>query len=63
MINFTILLSIFIFIFSLLGMELYANVVKFDDDNLPIKCVEGDSRKINQCLGNGKSLRINFDNL
>jgi hypothetical protein len=44
-------------------MELYANVVKFDDNNLPIKCVEGDSRKINQCLGNGKSLRINFDNL
>jgi len=45
--NFTILLSVFIFIFSLLGMELYANVVKFNNDNHPIKCVEGDSRNIN----------------
>ena len=63
MINFTILLSVFIFIFALLGMELYANVVKFNNANRPIKCVEGDSRNINQCLGTGSSLRINFDNL
>lgn len=63
MINFTVLLSVFIFIFSLLGMELYSNVIKFNDDNHPIRCNEGDTQSINQCLSKGKSLRNNFDNL
>lgn len=30
MLNFIILLTLFIFIYALLGMELYANLVKFD---------------------------------
>jgi hypothetical protein len=63
MINFTILLSVFIFIFSLLGMELYSNVIKFNAENKPLRCVDGEPNDIKDCLSKGKSLRINFDNL
>lgn len=34
--NFSVLLFIFMFIYSLLGMELFAYKVKFDDDNKPM---------------------------
>ena len=34
--NFSVLLFIFMFIYSLLGMELFAYKVKFDDENKPM---------------------------
>lgn len=41
MMNFLILLALFILVYGLLGMELYANLIKFDDNNEPVKCKEG----------------------
>lgn len=64
MLNFMILLLVFIFIFSLLGMELFSNTVKFNKEGIPIFCNETvDFIKIDECLSQGKSLRLNFDNL
>jgi hypothetical protein len=54
MLNFMILLSLFIFIYALLGMELYANEVKFDPSNVPVDCVESD---LADCARRGRSLR------
>ena len=36
MIHFLTLLFLFIFIYALLGMELYGNLIKFDADGNPI---------------------------
>jgi hypothetical protein len=55
MLNFFVLLFVLLFIYALLGMELYANQVKFDSDNKPLDC------DLNRCLGTGDSLRTNFD--
>jgi hypothetical protein len=38
MLNFLVLLFVFIFIFALLGMELYANSIKFDEEGKPLDC-------------------------
>jgi voltage-dependent calcium channel L type alpha-1D len=56
--NFLVLLALFLFIYALLGMELYANNVKFDENDQPVKC-----ETFKYCLENGKSPRINFDGL
>lgn len=34
--NFSVLLFIFLYIFTLIGMELFANYVKFDSDGNPV---------------------------
>ena len=47
--NFSVLLFLFIFTYSILGMELFANRVKFDDNGFPSKT--------------GQSPRGNFDNI
>jgi|LauGreDrversion4_2_1035121.scaffolds.fasta_scaffold25026_2 voltage-dependent calcium channel L type alpha-1D len=57
--NFLVLLFLFIFIYSLLGMEVYANRVKFNEDGSALDC----SKEAYYCLKNGKSPRLNFDNL
>ena len=57
--NFSILLFLFIFTYALLGMELFAQRVKFDEDSNPIDpdyCNDLDG-----CALRGKSLRLNFD--
>ena len=46
--NFSILLFIFMFIYSLLGMELFAYNVKFDDNDEPI---QNDDESISQTKG------------
>ena len=46
--TFAILLALFIFMYAIIGMELFANIVKFDDNNA-------------KDLINGKSPRFNFD--
>ena len=51
--TFTLLLVMFMFIFTLLGMELFGHKVKFDDNDTP---VDPDS-------GLGESPRPNFDNV
>ena len=38
--NFSVLLFLFIFVYTLLGMELFAYRIAFDDDNMPIKSDE-----------------------
>ena len=52
--NFSVLLFLFMFTYALLGMELYANKIKFDQYNNPVDCEED-----KDCLG--ESLRTNFD--
>eukprot|EP00347_Sterkiella_histriomuscorum_P019834 403340124 len=57
--NFSVILFLFIFTFALLGMELFAYRIKFDDNNQPINidsCNDEDG-----CVGLGKSPRLNFD--
>jgi len=49
--TFSVLLLMFMFIFTLLGMELYGHKINFDEQDYP---VEGES---------GMPLRPNFDNL
>ena len=51
--TFTLLLVMFMFIFTLLGMELLGHKVKFDDNDMP---VDPDSDL-------GSSIRPNFDNV
>ncbi len=48
--NFAILLGLFIFIFALIGRELFANQVKFNSQN-------------QMDLENGESMRVNFDTI
>lgn len=48
--DFSLLLGIFMLVFSLIGREIYSNSVKFDDDDRATKD-----------LVNGKSRRLNFD--
>lgn len=57
--NFTILLFLFIFTYALLGMELFANRIKFDVNNNPIDI--NDCNDENGCVGLGESPRLNFD--
>jgi hypothetical protein len=45
--NFSVLLALFVFIYSLLGMELFAYRVKFDENDVVDE--------------NGQSPRTNFD--
>jgi len=47
--NFTVLLAVFCFTFSLFGMELFAEKMKFNSENRPD-------------IENGASPRLNFDN-
>lgn len=56
--NFVVLLTIFIFIYALLGMQLYSNQIKFDADNNPVPCSEAD---LELCAKAGSSPRDNFD--
>ena len=42
MANFLLLLLIFIVIYALLGMELYSNMIKFDNKGEPVNCIESD---------------------
>ncbi|CDW82972.1 voltage-gated ion channel superfamily [Stylonychia lemnae] len=58
--NFSILLFLFIFTYALLGMELFAQRVKFDDDNNPLDLDNCNDEEI-QCISRGKSQRLNFD--
>ena len=51
--TFTLLLVMFMFIFTLLGMELFGHKVKFDDNDVPI----------DPETGLGESPRPNFDNV
>ena len=37
--SFLVLLFLFMFIYALLGMEVYANKVKFDENDLPVDCL------------------------
>lgn len=50
--NFSVLLFLFMFAYSILGMELFANKVKFDDDDKP-----------SLTSPSATSPRSNFDNL
>ena len=57
--NFSVLMFIFMFTFAILGMELFAERIKFDENNLPIdidNCNDQDG-----CVGLGISPRFNFD--
>lgn len=45
--TFSILLFLFIFIFTLLGMELFAHKVKFDRDTDQVDSVNGESHSVN----------------
>lgn len=58
--NFVILLFLFIFIYAMLGMELFAYKIRFDKDNNPINL---DLIPDNEILTTGHSPRENFDNL
>jgi Ion transport protein len=61
MLYFLILLTVFIFVYALLGMELYANQIKFDPvTDEPIPC---DESNLFICAALGDSPRVNFDNL
>ena len=57
MVNFFFLLSIFILIYGLLGMELYQNQIKFDSNGDPVDCSNLES------CSKGESDRFNFDTL
>lgn len=59
-ISFSILLFLFMFIYALLGMELFAHRIKYDTEGDPIDpdlCNDLDG-----CYGLGESPRQNFDN-
>lgn len=61
MLHFLILLLLFIFVYGLLGMELYSNMIKFDPiTDLPVPC---DEDFLEDCASKGLSPRVNFDNL
>ena len=61
MLYFLILLCLFIFVYALLGMELYSNLIKFDPiTGEPIDCNED---YLEDCAIKGLSPRVNFDNL
>lgn len=61
MLYFLILLCLFIFVYGLLGMELYANMIKFDPiSSEPINCNEDN---LMDCASKGLSPRVNFDRL
>jgi hypothetical protein len=49
--DYSILLSLFIYVFALLGMSIYAGLVKFDDDGLPSQTGEPDRSNFNS-IGN-----------
>ena len=49
--DYSILLSLFIYVFALLGMSIYAGLVKFDDDGLPSKTGSPDRSNFNS-IGN-----------
>ena len=51
--TFSLLLIMFMFIFTLLGMELFGHKVKFDENDRPV----------DPALGLGESPRPNFDNV
>jgi hypothetical protein len=55
--NFMVLLGIFIYVFSLLGMQLFAGKLKFDEDHIPIKIT---SSEVGATI---LSPRANFDSL
>jgi len=41
--SFAVILSLFIFTFTILGMELFANTIRFDFDNNPIEFYDNDN--------------------
>ena len=53
--NFTVLLFLFVYIYALLGMELFAFRIKFDEFGNPVYCDDNPT----QCFGT--SPRLNFD--
>jgi hypothetical protein len=58
--NFTILLFLFIFTYAMLGMELFAYRVRFDDQGEPIELDDGNSNN-GRGVEIGESPRENFD--